>query len=202
MDDLELITKETYNRIAEKWAREHNKLDFWRKEFEVFRQLIPSGKIIDIGCGPGHHSGFLRGAGYDYTGVDYSEGLLALGRAKFPDAQFVEGDMLGLPFKENEFDGFWAVASLLHIPKEKVPRALENIQRVVKKGGIGFIALKKGEGERVVTDEDDKEDERFFAYWKREEFQEVLEKSGFELLKFLERPVSEKTIWLSFFVKV
>jgi len=94
-----------------------------------------------------------------------------------------------------------AAASLLHIPKEKIRKALGEIKRVIKDGGIGFIALKKGEGEKVVVDEDDEQDKRFFAYWQKEEFKETLKNSGFEVLDFLERPVSAKTTWLVFFVK-
>jgi len=202
MDDPELKTKDTYNRIAEKWATEHNTPEKWQKEYDTFSRLFPKGKILDVGCGGARDYAFFQKGDYDYMGVDYSEGLLQEGRKQFPEAKFVEGDILDLPFGENEFDGFWAIASLLHIPKRKIRKALREIRRVVKRNGIGFIVFKKGKGERVVRDEDDPEDERFFAYWQKEEFQEVLEKSGFELLKFLERPVSEKTIWLEFFVKI
>ena len=202
MDDRELVTKNTYNRIAEKWTREHNTPDYWKEELGVFSRLLPKGKILDVGCGPGRHYELFQQGGYDYMGVDYSKGLLAIARAEFPKAKFIEGNILDLPFQENEFDGFWAAASLLHIPKEKIPKALENIQKVVKPGGIGFVSLKKGEGEKVVVDEDDAEDQRFFAYWQKEEFQNVLGKSGFQVVNFFEHHASEKTTWLAFFVRV
>ncbi len=51
--DEEAITQETYNRIAEKWAAEHNETDYWQKEFEIFTKLLPQGKILDVGAGRG-----------------------------------------------------------------------------------------------------------------------------------------------------
>lgn len=197
----EAITQKTYNRIAEKWAAEHNETDYWQKEFEIFARLLPQGKVLDVGCGSGRDYQLLQGK-YDYTGVDYSTGLLTVAKQKFPKAIFVEGDILNLPFEENAFDGFWAVASLLHIPKEKITRALGEIKRVVKKDGVGFIALKKGEGEKMVADDGDEQDQRFFAYWQKDEFENVLQKAGFEVIDFVEHPASEKTIWITFFVKV
>lgn len=202
MDDRQELTKDTYNKIAENWAGKHNTRDFWKKEFEAFARLLPAGRVLDVGCGAGRDYQLFGENGYDYTGVDYSKNLLAVARAEWPDAKFTEADMLDLPFLDHEFDGFWAAASLLHIPKEQIGEALGELKRVVKKGGVGFISLKKGEGERVVIDEDDKGDRRFFAYWQREEFQNVLEKCGFQVLDFLEHPASEKTTWLSFFVRV
>lgn len=200
MEDPQHLTKETYNKIAEAWAQDHSNLDFWKEEFEAFKKLLPIGKILDVGCGPGHHTQFLQEV-YDYTGVDYSEQFIELAKQKFPDTTFILGNMLDLPFKENEFDGFWAAASLLHIPKENSGTALGEIGRVVKENGIGFIALKKGEGQKIVVDEDDPNDKRFFAYWQKNEFQQVLEENGFELLKFSEHPTEGKTTWLVFFIK-
>jgi len=197
-----LLTKSTYNRIAAKWTREHNTPGFWEKEFEVFKRLLPGGKVLDVGCGPGKHSVFLQQAGYDYVGVDYSEGLLEIARSEFPNAKFIEGDILHLPFRKDQFDGFWAAASLLHIPKGDIGSALNEIKRVVKEDSIGFIALKKGDGERVVVDEEDSGDQRFFSFWQKEEFQKTLEENDFEVLEFSEHPTNRKTTWLVFFVKV
>ncbi|MCH8987039.1 class I SAM-dependent methyltransferase [Patescibacteria group bacterium] len=192
----EETTQKTYNQIAEKWAAEHNDVDYFRKEFGKFSQLLSKGKILDVGCGWGRDCSLFKSTDYEYTGVDYSKGLLEIARANFPQVKFVEGNILDLPFKENEFDGFWAAASLLHIPKAKIQEALKELKRITKSGGVGFIALKKGQGEEMSKDE------RFFAYWQYDEFESVLLKAGFEVLDFIEHPESDKTIWIAFFVKI
>ena len=55
--------------------------------------------------------------GYDYTGTDISTGLLNEARKKVPGQSFYEMSVYDLDFPEGTFDGFWASAILLHIPK-------------------------------------------------------------------------------------
>ena len=187
MDDPELITKETYNRIAEQWAKEHNNVDYFQQEFEIFRSFLPKGKVLDVGCGAGRDYQFFQGGQYDYTGVDYSSGLLGVAREQFPEARFVEGNILDLPFQDQEFDGFWAAASLLHIPKDKMNKALQSIKRILKERGVGFIALEKGDGEQMVADDNhnqDMRDQRFFSYWQNRNFRIYWIKPGLNSCNF------------------
>ena len=161
MDDRELITQQTYNKIAKKWDENHSVQGFWQKGFDVFEKLLPQGKVLDVGCGAGRDYQFFQQGSYEYVGVDYSRELLNIASKHFPGAIFVEGNINELPFENDEFDGFWAAASLLHIPKENIDPALQEIRRVVRENGVGFIALKKGEGEQIVLDDEDEEDRRF-----------------------------------------
>jgi ubiquinone/menaquinone biosynthesis C-methylase UbiE len=159
---------------------------------------------LDIGCGAGRDYQLFAEGEYDYTGIDYSKRLLAIARLQFPAGQFMFGNIFDLPFEDGAFDGFWAAASLLHIPKEKIAVALASVHRVVAQNGSGVIMLKKGEGQMMVVDDShsgDTDDQRFFAYWQRHEFTDVLQQCGFMVLSFSERSVSERTTWLSFFVK-
>lgn len=200
----EQLTQATYNLIAEQWAAEHNTPDYWQKEFGIFSRLLPSGKILYIGCGAGGGYHLLRNL-YEYQGVDYSYGLLNIARSQFPKARFVLGNVYKLPFPDSAFDGFWAAASLLHIAKQNIHQALREIRRVVKPDGIGIIMLKKGIGEHVVIDDSrtgNTADKRFFAYWQEVPFTEILMRVGLDLVDFLERQVSKRTTWISFFVKV
>ena len=197
--DKEELTRNTYNSIAENWAEGHSDPDFWKEEFQVFFNLLPQGKILDLGCGSARDSRVFIEKGYGYVGVDYSSGLLNVARQKFPNTEFVEGNILDLPFNNNEFDGFWAADSLLHIPKEKMEIARNEIKRVVKQNGTGVIIVKKGIGERIEQDEDG---ERFFVYWQKEELENVLQSNGYKVLEVREKQMSEKTTWLIFYVQV
>jgi hypothetical protein len=46
--------------------------------------LPPRASVIDLGCGPGHHSAAIAGRGLRVTGVDYSSRMLERARAKHP----------------------------------------------------------------------------------------------------------------------
>ena len=50
-------------------------------------------RIVDVGCGTGRHAAFLAEAGFDVTGIDTSEEMLAVARGRAPGAEFERGDL-------------------------------------------------------------------------------------------------------------
>jgi SAM-dependent methyltransferase len=77
--------------------------DFLEKELAHNRELM----VLDLGCGTGRHSIEMSRRGYQMTGVDLSESMLAKARENAAKAgqkiNFMQGDARNLPFK-NEFD--------------------------------------------------------------------------------------------------
>jgi len=207
-EDSAAITQDTYNRAAKDWMVEHNDPWYWLKESEIFKKLLPKGKILDIGCGYGRDCHlFFPSYDYEYLGLDFSSELLREARWLFPSAQFVMADMRHMPFCENSFDCFWASASLLHIEKNEIMKVLNDARRIMRDNAMGFIALKKGESEGIIVDNSHKhgwavEDRRFFAYYERDEFHGILENCGFRVLELGERKSGLYTTWLEFFVEV
>ena len=200
----EKTTLETYDATAKQWSQRHATVGFWKDEMEIFKKLLPSGKILEIGSGSGRDAKELIALGYEYVGTDISTGLIEVAKRENPSATFLAQIVYDLDFPEGtQFDGFWASAVLLHIPKAKIDQALQRIRKFVRNGGIGFISLKQGEGEeleeRVV---DGSEDKRFFAYYSEEGFKKILLKDNFEVLQAKLHPISEETTWLCFFVRV
>jgi ubiquinone/menaquinone biosynthesis C-methylase UbiE len=175
-EDYAAITLNTYNHAAKDWMVEHNDPWYWVEESRIFKKLLPSGNILDIGCGYGRDCHlFFPSKDYTYLGLDFSSELLREARWLFPSAQFIMADMRYMPFAENSFDGFWASASLLHIEKNAIREVLNDIKRIMRDNAMGFIALKKGEGEGIEVNNSHKygwaiEDKRFFAYYDQDEF--------------------------------
>lgn len=69
-----------------------------QRRYEAFCGLLgdPAGKaLLDFGCGKGDLYGFLRERSLpgSYCGVDVNEGLVALARRKFPEAEFLALDI-------------------------------------------------------------------------------------------------------------
>lgn len=115
-------------------------------------------------------------------------------------------NMYTLDFPPQSFDGFWSAASLLHIPKHNVVAVLSGIKNVIRPGGIGFIAIKEGYGEKIIQGPSPA-DRRFFAFYQPSEFQSVLVERGFEVLADYRammdyNPPKNLTIWLVYFVRV
>ena len=69
---------------------------------------------------------------------------------------------------DNDFDGVWACASLLHLEKDKLPDVLTKITKALKGGGVLYASFKYGtfSGERngrFFTDLDDESFETLIA---------------------------------------
>lgn len=178
----EQLTLDSYERIAARRnAPKYTDAEYWRAEFEKFRTLLPSGRVIDLGCGNGRDAGLFIPGGYGYVGVDLSEAMLKLARASHPDADFRPMSLYRLEFPDACFDGFWAMTSLIHVPKRKIDLALGEIRRVVRPGGTGLISMFQGNGETVVQGRLEG-DSRFFAEYGSEEMGRVLTRNGFDII--------------------
>lgn len=95
--------KEYYARRAGEYdATSWDEFDPARRiEAERFVADLPAGRVLDVGCGTGYLTQFLRG---DVVGVDQSAEMLELARARVPDGEFVQADVPPLPFADAEFD--------------------------------------------------------------------------------------------------
>ncbi|MFH1047077.1 MAG: class I SAM-dependent methyltransferase [Patescibacteria group bacterium] len=206
LTDVERTTLESYRRIASARSQERDRPDFWRPEFERFIRLLPDGQVLDIGCGSGRDAAMFLEHGYGYVGIDLCETMLSLARRRNPSANFCRQNIYDLAFQSHSFAGFWAVTSLLHLPKARIAAALREIRRVTAVGGVGFVVMKGGNGERLVSGKF-LGDERFYAYYSLVEFGAVLADSDFEVLE-QERKIyhtsssGDSAVWLKYFVRV
>ncbi len=196
----ELKTKQTYDKIAADWSSIHMQKGFWKEEMDALQKLLPKGHILEIGAGGGRDATELIQRGFDYYGTDISGKLLDQARKNNPGVSFEQMSVYDLKF-DLEFDGFWCAAVLLHIPKKHIGIALGSINAAIKPGGIGFISVKEGVGEKMEDNTGFYKGERFFAYWSADEFVTELESAGFTVIEQGYKPMNEKTKWLTFIVR-
>jgi len=97
---------------------------------------LPTGNVLDIGCGTGLYLEYRQPKGY--VGVDISSGMIAQAQRKFPDATFIQSDMTALPLPDALFD---AVVSLFGSFSYCLQphRCVEEIDRVLRSSGVAFI---------------------------------------------------------------
>jgi ubiquinone/menaquinone biosynthesis C-methylase UbiE len=92
--------------------------------------------VLDVGCGTGSLARRLTGLGYEVTGVDPSEGMLDVLRARTPQVRAVHGSGTELPFEPDSFDVVLSVATFHHIAEPAAVRAtLAEMTRVSRPGG-------------------------------------------------------------------
>lgn len=200
MEDYKAKTMESYNVHAEYFSEYFKDLtDLSRRpEFRKFFSLLNTkARILDLGCGGGDHSVWFKEQGFDVVAIDLSEKMIEIARGKKVDARLM--DIESLDFNDNEFEGIWAVTSLLHVPKRKIREVIEKLSVILKKDGLLYVCVKEGEGERFVVDKNDESTGRFFAFWKKDELLGYF-KDKFELKEF-GRINSNNTTFLEFFFK-
>jgi len=100
-------------------------------------------KILEIGCGIGIDAMELIKRGGKVTGIDLSPQSIKLAE-RYRDLNNYEGTFqLGnaekLEFEKNFFDIIWSFGVLHHTPNIK--KAIDEVYRVLKPGGIGYIGL-------------------------------------------------------------
>ncbi len=84
-------------------------------------------KALDLYCGHGNVVSALVTAGADVTGLDLSRAMLDMARASVPEARFVDGDAMELPFAEAAFDAMTIGFEMPHV--QDPPRVLAEARR-------------------------------------------------------------------------
>jgi ubiquinone/menaquinone biosynthesis C-methylase UbiE len=98
----------------------------------------PETRFLEIGVGTGRIALPIARRGYDYTGIDISERMMAVLKEKAAGTdlrlQLLTGDVTQLPFADNSFDVVIAV-HILHLIPDWM-KALEESRRVLKPNGF------------------------------------------------------------------
>lgn len=90
-------------------------------------------KILDVACGSGFISSLANSMGATATGVDFSAGMVAQARERYPFISFTEADAENLPFTDGSFDGVVIGFGVHHFPSPQ--RAISEAHRVLRDGG-------------------------------------------------------------------
>lgn len=187
-NDITALTRQTYDRIAGEFAeRVWSITEVGERIVRFADYLLSLGndaselRVLDAGCGPGRDSLHLQKLGFQVTGVDVSEGMIAEARRRVsPPAEFQVMDLRDLRFPEAHFDGIWCNASLLHVPRAAVPGVLAQMRRVLRAEGMLYLAVKEGEGEAVRGRDEGKP--RFFTYFAKKELRTLVTDAGFRII--------------------
>lgn len=141
---------------------------------DAFIALIPKGgRVLDLGCGPGHAAAWMAARGLEVDALDASPEMAALARDRFGIEVRVAG--FDAVTAKARYDGIWASFSLLHAPKADFPRHLAALNRALKPGGLLHLGMKLGQGEgRDRLD-------RFYAFYSRDELAGHLDRAGYRI---------------------
>jgi ubiquinone/menaquinone biosynthesis C-methylase UbiE len=98
-----------------------------RQELFAAVEELPPRRTLDVACGTGFLTEHLPG---EVVGLDHSERMLQIARARVPDAEFVQGDGLELPFENASFERVFSSYFYCHLEEDERLRFLDEACRV------------------------------------------------------------------------
>jgi ubiquinone/menaquinone biosynthesis C-methylase UbiE len=128
----------------------------WQQETdELLRAIseLPPGRTLDVACG----TGFLtRQLGGEVVGLDQSARMLEIAAERVPQARFVQGDALELPFEDGSFDRVFTGHFYGHLDEEQRERFMAEARRLAPELVVVDSAAgpdrEDGMQERVLND--------------------------------------------------
>ena len=154
-----------YDLNAEEFVTQTQLLPFAGVQNRFLMRLPQGGHILDFGCGSGRDTrAFLR-QGFQVTAVDGSAKMCRLA-----------SEFTGIPVKQmrfqelddkNVYDGIWACASILHLPKNELPGVMVRMREALKDHGLIYASFKYGDFEGWIG-------ERYFTYFTWKSFRDLI----------------------------
>ncbi len=172
-------TVEFYDAYSAKYAETRGEkqnvfvADNLGAELETFLTNLHGKRVLDLGSGPGRDALMLKQRGLHPVCVDISEAMVSLCRERGLEAHKM--DIEDLSFNNSSFDGVWAYASLVHIPKARIYNSMARISELLKPGGSFFVGMVEGNSEAMYKSGSKPDGKRFFALYQDDEFRGVLE---------------------------
>jgi demethylmenaquinone methyltransferase/2-methoxy-6-polyprenyl-1,4-benzoquinol methylase len=117
----------------------------WRR-LTAQAAVRPGDRVLDACCGTGDLAlADLRAGAERVVGLDFSEPMLERARRKSADVEWVEGDMMALPFGDDEFDAVTVGFGVRNVAD--LAAGIRELRRVTRPGGrLGVLEITRPTG--------------------------------------------------------
>ena len=165
---------EYYNTNAASFVAGTQNVDMslWRDKFEAY--VSDGSRILDAGCGSGRDSKAFIQHGFSVVAFDASREMCKAA------SELIGQEVWQMKFEElsfdEEFDGIWACASLLHVSYEELPGVMKKLKKALKPKGVIYVSFKYGDGKMTKG-------ERTFSNFTETTVEKLLNDTGFEMIE-------------------
>ena len=162
-EGIEGYFAEKYDRFAKPIL-----IDEYREIARWVARHLKSGKILEIGPGPGYLSIEIAKLGdFEITGLDVSETLIEIAKTNAEEAgvdiKLQLGNAANMPFQDNTFD-FVVSSGSLHHWKEPV-KVFKEVHRVLKTNGEALIGDLRKDAPKEEIDRMARKVDSFIMRW-------------------------------------
>lgn len=144
-------------RLYSRWSRVYHdmyrSIFDYRRDFLRFKSILKKYRcksLLELGCGSGNLAPYFLSAGYQYTGLDIAQAMLAIARKETPDARFIQSDMRRFSLRKKVDAVLVTGRSFSYMTRNQdMLDALEAIHKALKPKGI--LIFDNFEAARIFT---------------------------------------------------
>lgn len=128
-----------YDDNAEHVSAEYEAVDSSSVLNPIVRELPSKSSVLEVGCGSGRDAAVLLSNGFDVTATDGSPEMLRQAQNLHPELAgrtVVHRLPHEFPFEPESFDAVVALAVIMHLEADELPRAFSAIAKVLSTGGV------------------------------------------------------------------
>lgn len=185
--DKESTNKKFWEKVAKLYTpmQERKNTKLYRELCEIIsKSLNKNMQVLELACGTGQLTFPLCREVAGWEATDFSEKMIAEAKARASNlpVTFTVQDATNLPYEDGRFDAV-VIANALHIMPNS-EKALTEIQRVLKKGGL-LIAptfVYDGKINKIRIWLMERIGLHTFHKWKSYEYAEFVCKKGFDII--------------------
>jgi SAM-dependent methyltransferase len=160
---------------------------------EEFVRLLAASdhttRVLDAGCGAGRMVTHLQSLSprVEVVGIDVSEAMLELARARHPGSLFVSAELVDTCADDSAFDGVVAWYSIIHTRPERLGDVAAEFARILRPGGVALFGYQAGRGVRELRSAYGHDVELTAYLHETDDVVAALTDAGFEMCARLER---------------
>jgi len=113
----------------------------------VLPVTVSTAHLLDAACGSGRDTRYFLSQGFKVTAFDSSPALVELAE-DITGQPVLEMTFMDMAWNE-EFDGIWSSACLLHCLRSEIEPVMDRFIRALKPNGIWYLSFKEGGGESI-----------------------------------------------------
>jgi SAM-dependent methyltransferase len=103
--------------------------------------------LLDMGCGTGNYTNALKDYVKHIIGLDLSSGMIKKAKDKFPNLEYINSNVLSVPFRSEIFNGLYLIQVIHHISNKVA--LLKEAYRILQKNG--YIAIHTCSHDQINT---------------------------------------------------
>lgn len=182
-----------YQKNSNEYINKTKVADLSKERNELLKMLPNKGKILDIGFGSGRDSLAFIEAGYDVISIDTCGEFCKYGKSL--GLTVIDLNVKDITFN-NEFDGIWACASLLHLKYNELTDVFYRIKKAMKDNAVFYCSFKYGDFEGI-------RDDRYYTDMTLEKMEVILNASNLNIIKcwLKEDSLNRDNKWINFLLR-